>query len=424
MLETQSQLTAEISTARSACSVSVDNDNDARPVVARFGGLKRPRVMVLGMRGFPDVQGGVEKHAEKLACALITSGWDVEAIVRNRYVSKTQKSWRGVRLTRIWAPHIKGVETVIHSILGVFYAGISRPEILHIHGIGPAFFTPLARAFGLRVVVTYHSLNYEHKKWGLLARGIFRTGEWAGMHLANGRIAVSNDLAEKMNKAYNVSVSSIPNGLNKPAPVASANSVKKFGLQPNRYALCVARIDEEKRQLDLIEAYARIGMPTFKLALAGDVDHSGRYARSVSEKARQTPGVLLLGYQTGACLAELYANASVFVLPSANEGHPIVVLEAVSYGLPVLLSDIVAHREMDVPSAQYFSVGNIDALEKTLASCLAEPPERLSVRDRDGFLAKYDWNEIAKRTLGVYVSSLPEAKRHVIEQFRSYLIPD
>ena len=63
--------------------------------------------------------------------------------------------------------------------LGVVRAAFSRPDVLHIHAIGPAIFTPLARAFGLRVVVTYHSLNYEHKKWGRVARFVLRFGEWA-----------------------------------------------------------------------------------------------------------------------------------------------------------------------------------------------------------------------------------------------------
>ena len=427
MLETQSQLTGEIRAAQNAYAEAATLSNEAHRAVSNFSPLKRrpaPRVTILGMRGFPDVQGGVEKHAEKLACALVTLGWEVEAIVRSRYVPKEQRCWGGVSFARIWAPHIKGVETLVHSFLGVVYAGFSRPDILHIHGIGPAFFTPLARALGLRVVVTYHSLNYEHKKWGLLARCIFRAGEWVGMRFSNGRIAVSNNLAGKMSSVYNVSVSSIPNGIDKPSNVGSANTLRTFGLEKDCYALCVARIDEEKRQLDLIDAYARIGAPNFKLALAGDVDYSGRYARAVGEKVRQTSGVVLLGYQTAASLAELYSNAAVFVLPSANEGQPIVLLEAVSYGLPVLLSDIAAHREMAIPRAQYFSVGDVDMLEMYLAGISTEPPERLAHRDRIRFTAMYDWHQVARQTLEVYVSALPETKRGAIEQLQSSWIPD
>ena len=219
MSKTQAYLNAPTLAARKAFSEAPTGADDPNAIATDFGDLKRPRVMMLGMRGFPDVQGGVEKHTEKLACELVALGWDVEAIARNRYVSRARKNWRGVKLTRIWAPHIKGVETVIHSFLGVLYAGISRPDILHIHGIGPAFFVPLARAFGLRVVVTCHSLNYQHRKWGFIARSIFRAGERAGMRLANGRISVSRFLTDRMHAAYDVDVNTIPNGIDKPVEV-------------------------------------------------------------------------------------------------------------------------------------------------------------------------------------------------------------
>ena len=179
----------------------------------RFEGRQRRalRVTMLGIRGFPNVQGGAEKHVENLTCALADLGCDVEAIVRSGYVAKDQPArWRNVKLTRVWAPRITGVEAFVHTFLGVLRAARDRPDILHIHAIGPAFFTPLARALGLRVVVTCHSRNYEHKKWGRLGRSILRLGERAGMAFANGRIAVSDGLAEYLTQSHHVPVSNHP----------------------------------------------------------------------------------------------------------------------------------------------------------------------------------------------------------------------
>ncbi len=70
----------------------------------------------------------------------------------------------------------------------------------------------------------------------------------------------------------------------------------------------------------------------------------------------------MLGHQTGDALAELYTHAGMFVLPSSHEGQPIAVLEAASYGLPVILSDIPAHREIALSRARYVEVGDIAAL--------------------------------------------------------------
>jgi glycosyltransferase involved in cell wall biosynthesis len=371
-------------------------------------GSRTLRVTMLGIRGFPDVQGGVEKHAEQLSCALAELGCRVEAIVRSSYVARDRPAtWRDIRFSRVWAPRVPGLEAFVHTFLGVLRAGISRPDILHIHAIGPAFFTPLARALGLRVVVTYHSLNYEHKKWGRLARAVLRFGEWAGMTFAHGRIAVSEGLAKHLRRGHGMPVNAIPNGIDQPLSVPSTQFVEACGLSANRYALTVARIDETKRQLDLIAAYARLQGPSFKLALVGSADHSGTYARAVADAAAKTPGVVMLGHRTGTELAELYSHAGVFVLPSSHEGQPIVVLEAASYGLPVILSDIPAHREIALASASYFKVGDGAALADHLATLFSTPVIKKSdAVERTRLLAVHDWRTIAQRTLAVYFDAL------------------
>jgi glycosyltransferase involved in cell wall biosynthesis len=371
------------------------------------------RVTMLGMRGFPNVQGGVEKHAEHLARALAELGCDMEAIMRSPYVPKDHAArWRDVKISRVWAPHINGLEAFVHTFLGVLRAAYSRPDILHIHAIGPAIFTALARALGLRVVVTCHSRNYEHKKWGWFARWVLRLGERAGMTFANGRIAVSNDLAKSLSRTYGLPVRAIPNGIAPPRRVVSTEILHAFGLAANRYVLMVARVDEDKRQLDMIAAFARLRMPEWKLALAGDADYSGAYARRVAEAARETPGVVMLGHQTGVALAELYTHAGLFVLPSAQEGQPIAVLEAASYGLPVVLSDIEAQRELAVPNARYFAVGDVAALAAHLKDiCAAPAHERLAASEYTSLLAKHDWRAIAQQTLAVYCDGLSGRER-------------
>jgi glycosyltransferase involved in cell wall biosynthesis len=216
------------------------------------------RVTMLGLRGFPNVQGGVESHAENLSFGLVELGCDVEVIIRSAYVPRASpRSWRNIKLVRIWSPRIKGVEAFLHTFLGVLRAAWTRPDILHIHAIGPALFTPLAPGFGLRVVVTHHVPNYENEKWGLPARSLLRLGEHAGMSFEHGRIGVSMALATRMEQAYRVPVRVIPNGIGKPQKMQSTAVLTDFGLVPNCYALTVARVDEQKRHLDLIEAFSR-----------------------------------------------------------------------------------------------------------------------------------------------------------------------
>ena len=70
---------------------------------------------------------------------------------------------------------------------------VRRPDILHIQAIGPAIMTPLARLFGLNVVVTHHGPDYDRQKWGFFAKLVLRIGEYFGMRCANERIAISKE---------------------------------------------------------------------------------------------------------------------------------------------------------------------------------------------------------------------------------------
>jgi glycosyltransferase involved in cell wall biosynthesis len=372
------------------------------------------RVTMLGLRGFPDVQGGVEHHVQHLACALANLGCDVEAVMRSPYVAKgIGRTWRNVKILPLWTPRTSGVEAFIHTFFGVLHAARTRPDILHIHAIGPALFVPLARAFALRVVVTHHGPNYENTKWSVIGRAILRLGERAGMTLANECISVSRSLADRMRGTYGVAVQVIPNGVDRPVDLPSQSFLQANGLTPNQYVLSVARIDPQKCQLDLIAAFARAKRPDWKLAIVGAADYSTRYAQEVAAAAKQVAGVVMLGYQSGKVLAQLYSHAAVFALPSSHEGQPIALLEALSHGCPAIVSDIAAHRDIDTPTLQRVPVGDIAALAQCLEATMAAPIHlRLEPNERERILRTHDWANIAQNTLRVYLKAVDRNYRH------------
>jgi glycosyltransferase involved in cell wall biosynthesis len=366
------------------------------------------KIMVLGIRGIPSVQGGVETHAEQLYERLSRLGCDVEVLVRTPFVPPTTQSFGSIRLRRIWSPRRSGYETVVHSLLGVLYAGIMRPDVLHIHAIGPAIVTPIARLLGLRVVVTNHGPEYEREKWGPFARLVLRLGERVGMRWANARIAISRVIEQIIQAKYGREADLIPNGAAPVTPEADTQLIDRLGLDRGRYFIHVGRIVPEKRQLDLIQAYARAQVPGWKLVLVGL--GNTEYYESV-KKAAKAAGVVLAGFQRGAALSQLYTHAGAFVLPSSHEGLPIVLLEALSYGLPVLASDIPANVEMGLGPNNYFPMGNIQALAEQLVTLSHAPQDEASREHRTHWVMEhYDWERIAKQTYAVYSRVTQEPK--------------
>lgn len=367
---------------------------------------KKLSVMWLGLRGFPNIQGGVEVHAENICPLLADLGCDVHVITRSTYQHKfIGKIWRNVQFHNLWSPSSKTLEAFIHSLVGVLYAGlIKRPDILHIQSMGPAFWTPLARLLGLKVVMTTHGIDYERDSWGKLAKFVLKAGEFFGMRVSHGRIVISKRLQQHNLHKHHVNCTLIPNGVILPELPSSTDALQQFGLQPEKYILLVSRLVAEKRHLDLIEAFRLANLADdWKLVIVGASDHPNAYTRSVLEAIEKTPNVICTGFQSGLALSELYAHAHVFVLPSSNEGMPIAMLEALSYGLPVIASDISPNLEIELPEEHYFPMGNAAALSEKIRDFVGRS---LTLEERESrriwVAQRYDWRDIAQRTLAVY----------------------
>jgi glycosyltransferase involved in cell wall biosynthesis len=367
---------------------------------------QRPRrVLWTGLRGFPGVQGGVETHAEQLCPRLHALGVDVTVLARQCYqLEETGPTWRGVHFVGLWTPRRKQLEAIVHTLLSVLYAGfVSRPDVLHIQAIGPAIWTPLARLLGLHVVVTHHGADYERQKWGRLAKFVLRLGEACAARFASELIVISRGIQRSVALKYGRVGVLVPNGIAPPQSVPDSDALRPFGLEPGRYIALVSRLVPEKRHLDLIEAFRRAGLVGWKLALVGGADHADDYSRQVVEVAAATPGVVMTGFQSGAALQALFAHAGLFVLPSSHEGLPIAMLEALSYGTPVVASDIPANLEVGLPRSCHFPLGDVDALAALLrAHCgVVESPAQREAR-RDEAVHRFDWARNARATRAIY----------------------
>jgi glycosyltransferase involved in cell wall biosynthesis len=365
-------------------------------------------VMMLGLRGFPGVQGGVEAHAERLCPVLTKLGCRVEVIVRSTYMQRLRDGhWQGVRYLRLWSPKSGALETIVHSFLGVLVASWHRPDVLHIQAIGPALMAPLARMLGLRVVVTHHGPDYDREKWGRLARWALRAGEVFGMRFAHKRIVISRAVRNLVRDRYDLETNLIPNGADLPELPNTTGTLERFGLTPHRYVLIVSRLVPEKRHKDLIAAFASAKLNGWKLAVVGAFDHRDAYGLAVSRFVDATDGAIMTGFQTGLPLSELYAHAGMFVLPSSHEGLPIALIEALSYGLPVIASDIPAHLEIGLDQRHYFRSGDVLSLANRMEYFAQIPwPKDLQERTRRWVTDLYNWRSAAEQTLRTYCEAV------------------
>ena len=153
------------------------------------------------------------------------------------------------------------------------------------------------------------------------------------------------------------------------------------------------------REVDIsLEAFNRIRPGNIKLVLAGDTDFEDDYSRGLKDMARRS-GVVLTGFVKGRKLHSLLTHCRCYCLPSSHEGLPIALLEAMSYGVKVVVSNIPANKEVGLPPEDYFPVGDVDALAGKLEEIIRRP-----VTHFDYDMTKYDWEQIADQVAGIYIS--------------------
>lgn len=360
------------------------------------------KIVVTGTRGIPNVMGGVETHCEELFPRIVRRGLDVTVIRRSNYVRDNLTEWNGVKLVDIDCPKKKSFEAIIHTFRAINEAKRLGADVLHIHAIGPALLVPYAKMLGMRVVFTHHGPDYDRDKWGTAAKTILKLGERMGCMFADDVIVISdvirNLIKEKYGRTRNVHL--IYNGVSQPEICDYPEYFSELGIEKGKYILGMCRFVPEKNLHHLVEAFAKIRREDpssdIRLVLAGDTDFEDDYSRRLKAMAREN-GVVLTGFIKGRRLHSLLTHCLCYCLPSSHEGLPIAMLEAMSYGVKVIVSNIPANKEVGLPDSDYFPVGNVEALAEKLREVMAKPIEHVNYDMR-----KYDWEKIADQVVEIY----------------------
>ncbi|MGH2637297.1 MAG: glycosyltransferase family 4 protein [Actinomycetota bacterium] len=364
------------------------------------------RIAMIGQKGVPATYGGIERHVEELGTRLAARGHHVTVFCRTGY-SNHRGDHRGMHLRRLPTVRTKHLDAVVHSSLSTLVTMLDPPDIVHYHALGPGLLSPLPRYFSrAKVVLTVHGLDHLRVKWGRGARAVLQTAAWMGARVPDATIGVSHSLADHYRTSYGRRIEHIPNGVTIGRPRPAKEITRRFGLVRGSYLLFVGRLVPEKAPDLLIRAY-RCVPGNVRLVIVGGSSFTDGYAASLRRLAAADPRVLFTGYAYGAVLEELYANAAAFVLPSYLEGLPLTLLEAVSYGTPVVVSDIPPHKEIvtgDAPGRRLFRSGDEGSLAEALASTIETAPTARgeSATFSQRVAGAYRWDDVAEATEDLY----------------------
>ena len=196
----------------------------------------------------------------------------------------------------------------------------------------------------------------------------------------------------------------VPNGINltryQEAKVSDSPITKRPG---EKLILCVARLSAEKRQATLIDAMRYVKDKNARLVLVGegpldDALHELAESYGVQEK------VVFAGYHTPEKIAALMKQADVFALASWRfDNQPMVILEAIASGLPIVYCDNKLKEGLDGDNALLTKGKSGKAFAAAFDQLLKDDERRKEMAKNSRVLSKeFDIERLAQALVGLY----------------------
>ncbi len=321
-------------------------------VVANRGGERVAAQLTNGLRerGYESVSVGIYRSA---AANADTVDFVVLAESRPGPLQVLPVWWRLLRLLRRERPVAVILHTQVAGLLGATAALVARvPARIIIHhinvGVSGRLFRPIEAFAG-------------------------STGLYTDIVFVGNAI---HDEVRGFPRWYRKRAMVIPNAVEVPGPVDRAAVRAKFGIGPDEFvALAVGALTDQKNHEVLVRALA--GVPGATLVLAGEGPHAEMLAALASEHAVD---LRMLGHIAPADVFGLYGAADLYVMPSRAEGRSLALLDAVSAGLPVLLSDIGQNVEVMGDAARYCPTEDVACWHRCLAELVGDPEALAKLR--------------------------------------------
>lgn len=288
-------------------------------------------------------------------------------------------------------------------------------DIFHAWGNYALASIPYARKHGAKVVIERGS-THPHFQDSILRDELSRFG--MEVELAHPQI-IEKGLRE-MDLADAVIIPSAfveQTFLNAGFPAEKLHVVP-YGFNPTQFSqgektddvfrvLFVGNIGIQKGVHYLLEAWSRLRLPNAELVFIGAVEDGIRPLL-----ARYQSQVTLRGHVPHEKLQEEYAQASVFVLPSLQEGSALVTYEAMACGLPLLVSTNTGSVAIDGEHGFIIPIRDPDIIAEKLTWMHAHQDETRAMGQRAAeFIQDFTWDRYARTVIRVYESLLPEGTR-------------
>lgn len=277
-----------------------------------------------------------------------------------------------------------------------------RLDLLHCPDFSRPVFSPVP------VVNTLHDLAfYAPQPFFGLGKRLYKRGLCRlTLSRSDKIIAVSNFTRDEILRRFRLDprkVVVVYNGVDPPVGGATpgGNSL---------YLLYVGTVETRKNIVTLVQAFSSLrerGRIPHRLILAGQPGFGWGEIQSAIRRSPYSREIETRGYLTRDEILSLYRSADLFIYPSCYEGFGFPVLEAMSWGVPVVCSRAASLPEVAGDAAEFFEPSSADDLAAAIERVTGSPGRRAILRQKGSERVKqFSWDECALRHCDVYRSVL------------------
>lgn len=268
---------------------------------------------------------------------------------------------------------IKHADIYLMPALAVSPINSKVEQVPVIHDICPI---RMYKSFGYLVASAY---------WFILALQLFK---------AKTVIAISDFTKNEINAIYPAALTKkvevIYNGLS-----TRLNESTNASQHTKPYLLCVGNIKPHKNIIGFVNYFSeRSGYAdTHSLVVVGQAEG---FRTGINSPLSKNDNVEFTGFVSDEQLSDLYQNASAYIFPSFYEGFGLPLLEAMSFNLPILASNIPVFKEIAEDKIEYFDPNDFNDFDIKLTRLL-----KRSSADYSGILERYTWEKNVQAMMSI-----------------------
>src|SRR3954454_16709655 len=215
---------------------------------------RKPRVAIMGTRGYPSYYGGFETLVRRLAPFLADRGWDVTVYGRPG-ATCSDDPLRDPRIHTVTTAgrETKSLSTLSYGCTSCLHGTLHKPDIALVMNVANGYWLPLLKSRRIPVVLNVDGIEWDRDKWGRCAKAVFRIGAHLSARFADTLVFDARAIEARWRADFARDGVFIPYGGDTPTGLPLVG-----GLQHRKYVLMVARLVPENTVSEFLDAAARL----------------------------------------------------------------------------------------------------------------------------------------------------------------------